>query len=286
MLTYITDDVREGTWGGEQNDSVLLNICKQNIDDDLIAINSSYLFNKNAIEFLKTRSSGGFIVSSFLHIPSTQENPCMQYIMDHGNYVLYEHEHKYTANNNPVVYKNCKVPLDLLQHTDVYVKANAVFCQSEAHANAVRVNIPAANVINLSGNLWASSHLDALQDLQLKEKLKEVAVYKSDHPYKNTQYNVDFCKRKKWAYTLLGDLSPDVFTQKLAACRAFVYFPGWLETLNRVAVECRMLGVPVITNKLLGAAGEPWFKLEKSDLIDIMRAKREEIPNKVIGALR
>ena len=47
-----------------------------------------------------------------------------------------------------------------------------------------------------------------------------------------------------------------------------------------------MLGVPVITNKLLGAAGEPWFKLEKSDLIDIMRAKREEIPNKVIGALR
>jgi hypothetical protein len=285
MLTYITDDVKEGVWGGEQNDAVFLNICEKRISD-VVAVRSSYLFEDGGVAFLKTRSAGGFVVASFLSIPASPENPCIQYIMDHGNYVVYEHEHKYTVENNPAPYKNYKIPSIFLQHTAFYENANAVFCQSAAHARAVKANIPKATVVNLSGNLWATAHLDKLCDLKQNKKEDHVAVYAHVHPFKNTEYNSKFCERKKWPYILLGGLSPDEFMNKLASCRAFVYFPGWLETLNRVAVECRMMGVPVITNELLGAAGEPWFALEGADLIDVMRAKREEIPNKIIGALR
>ena len=285
MLTYITDDVKEGVWGGEQNDAVFLNICEDRISD-VVAVRSSYLFEGDGVEFLKTRASGGFVVASFFRVPASPENPCMQYIMDHGNYVVYEHEHKYTLENNPAAYKNYKVPAVFLQHTAFYENANAVFCQSAAHARAVKVNIPKANVVNLSGNLWATAHLDKLQDLKQHKREDYVAVYANAHPFKNTEYNVKFCKRKKWPYVLLGGMSPDTFMRNLSRCRAFVYFPGWLETLNRVAVECRMMGVPVITNELLGAAGEPWFSLEGDDLIDVMRAKRKEIPHTIIGALR
>ena len=251
MLTYITDDVKEGVFGGEQNDSVFLNICNTHVSD-VVAVRSSYLFEGDGVEFLKTRASGGFVVASFLHLPASPENPCIQYIMDHGNYVVYEHEHKYTTENNPAVYKNYKVPADFLQHTAFYENANAVFCQSAVHARVVKVNIPKATVVNLSGNLWATSHLDKLRDLKQHKREDYVAVYAHSHPFKNTEYNAKFCARKKWPYVLLGGLSPDEFMYKLASCRAFVYFPGWLETLNRVAVECRMMGVPVITNELLG----------------------------------
>jgi len=281
MLTYITDDVQEGAWGGEKNDGVLLNVCKKHIDDDLIAVRSSYL-HEHGVSFLHDREKGGFIVASFIFIPPE----CRRYLMDNGNYVIYEHEHKYSAINNPAGYKNYKIPANQLQHVDFYKRAKVVFCQSNEHALAVKANIPEATVVNVSGNLWASSHLDNLQKLIGRTKKKYVGIYMNDHPYKNMEFNKQFCTERNWSYTLIGNLSEASFTDALSQCSAFVFFPRWLETLNRVSVECRMLGVPVITNEFLGAAGEPWFSLEGEDLIDVMRTKRKEIPKQIVDLLK
>jgi hypothetical protein len=46
-----------------------------------------------------------------------------------------------------------------------------------------------------------------------------------------------------------------------------------------------MMGMKVITNKLVGATQESWFELKGLDLIEKMRAKREEIPELVIGLM-
>ena len=42
------------------------------------------------------------------------------------------------------------------------------------------------------------------------------------------------------------------------------------------------MGMKVITNQLPGAVKEEWFKLKGKALVDIMRAKRQEIPNIVL----
>ena len=44
-----------------------------------------------------------------------------------------------------------------------------------------------------------------------------------------------------------------------------------------------MAGMETITSKNIGAIGEEWFNLKGIDLIDIMRGKREEIKNMVLG---
>jgi len=42
-------------------------------------------------------------------------------------------------------------------------------------------------------------------------------------------------------------------------------------------VEARMMGMTVITNKLVGALSEDWFELKGNELIDVMREKRKVI---------
>ena len=71
--------------------------------------------------------------------------------------------------------------------------------------------------------------------------------------------------------------------QRLGQNEGFVFFPKTPETLSRIIVESRMMDMKVITNKLPGAVGEPWFEKRGAELIDIMRNKRQEISDTVIN---
>ena len=44
-----------------------------------------------------------------------------------------------------------------------------------------------------------------------------------------------------------------------------------------------MMGMTVVANKNVGATKEPWFKLKGKELIAVMREKRNEIPQRIIG---
>ena len=55
--------------------------------------------------------------------------------------------------------------------------------------------------------------------------------------------------------------------------------PKTPETLSRIVVEARIMGMSVVTNKLVGATKEDWFSLKGEELVDVMCLKREEIPN-------
>ena len=46
------------------------------------------------------------------------------------------------------------------------------------------------------------------------------------------------------------------------------------------------MNIKVITNDLVGATSEPWFKSKGVELIDIMQNKRNEIPEMVLGAIK
>jgi hypothetical protein len=63
-----------------------------------------------------------------------------------------------------------------------------------------------------------------------------------------------------------------------------VFFPKTPETLSRICVEARMMGMKVITNKNVGASYEDWFPLKGTEMINFMKNKRLEI-NQVIEDL-
>jgi len=71
----------------------------------------------------------------------------------------------------------------------------------------------------------------------------------------------------------------------LGGNKALVFFPKTPETLSRIVVEARMMDMRVITNKLVGASREDWFKLRGEELIEVMEAKRQQIPGLVKNSL-
>ena len=150
-------------------------------------------------------------------------------------------------------------------------------CQSSFHSNIVKKNIKTDNIINLGGNLWSEQILDFLEELSFVEKREMCSVMKSGNPIKNTYFCAKYCERKELNYELIPETSYKEFLQNLSKNNTFVFFPETAETLSRVVVECRMMGIKVITSKLIGATSEPWFKLKGKELINLIRHKRKEI---------
>ena len=68
----------------------------------------------------------------------------------------------------------------------------------------------------------------------------------------------------------------------MSSCQRLVFFPKTPETLSRVVVEVRMLGLKTITNKKIGAVHEPWFELKGIPLINFMKDKKIEIKNQIL----
>jgi hypothetical protein len=64
-----------------------------------------------------------------------------------------------------------------------------------------------------------------------------------------------------------------------------VFFPQTPETLSRVVVEARMMGMSVVVNKMIGATREPWYQQKGNDLIEIIRSKRSTIKEQVMEKL-
>ena len=61
-----------------------------------------------------------------------------------------------------------------------------------------------------------------------------------------------------------------------------MFLPKTPETLSRIVVEARMMGVTTITNKNIGACYEDWFSIKGAELIEHMRNKKQEVLDKVM----
>ena len=90
---------------------------------------------------------------------------------------------------------------------------------------------------------------------------------------------IAYCKAKNKNYNLVKSSEYFSFLDQLSNSSTLVFFPTTPETLSRVTVEARMLGMKTITNKNIGAIHEEWFSLKGEKLIDYMVQKKEQISN-------
>jgi YHS domain-containing protein len=201
------------------------------------------------------------------------------------NYIIYEHDHKYLRTRNPAKYDNFKAPPNELVNVDFYLKAKKVLCQTTFHATIVKRNLGLDNIESVGGNLWSEEALQMLERLSDREKEDKCSILNSPIPHKNTSTAIRYCEATGKEYVLCSESNYHSFLEKLGENDTLVFFPQTPETLSRIVVESRMMGMKVITNKLVGATQENWFELKGLDLIEKMRAKREEIPELVIGLM-
>ena len=231
---------------------------------------------------MKSRSKDGykFIISNFVNLSSA----CRESLVNDEEYVICEHDHKYLMTRNPMGYPNYKVPEEEIINRDLYRNAKTVFCQSDFHMGILKQNLQIDNIARLGGNLWSLEHLDILEEMSKVEKESCHAVVNYPTIHKNTSDAIKYCKHKKIKYELIDPCLPHDFLRKLGKNKTLVFFPKSPETLSRIVVEARMMGMAVLISSNIGAAHEKWFPKKGLDLVNLMRAKRKEIPERVSEA--
>lgn len=272
MFVYISDYFAdEILGGGELNDKELLLILSNH--GHKVA---KYKSNVVTASIIEEHKDAYFIISNFVFL-----SPHLMSLLYDKKYIVYEHDHKYVTTRNPALYKDFLCPKHLIVNYELYKNAKAVICQSNLHKKIIVKNLELDNVISIGGNLWSLNNLEYMKNMMLKDKRDTCSVLDSDIYHKNTTGAIEYCNSNNISYTLIKSNNYYDFLNLLGSNKQFCFLPKTPETLSRVVVEARMMGVSVITNKLLGATSEEWFSLSGTELIDVMFSKREEIVTKI-----
>ena len=273
-FVYISDNfLYETVGGGELNDDELLLLLEQRG-----ALISKMRSSTVTVDILKKERESNFIVSNFVNLSESSK----EYLVASCSYIIYEHDHKYLRNRNPAFYKDFIAPKSEIINVPFYKNAKAVFCQSSFHRNLVEKNIDIDNIVVVSGNLWSENSLAIMRILNRKGKRDCYSVLNSRILHKNTRNTMFYCEKKQYDFQLIQSSNYEEFLTFLSNNDKFIFLPKTPETLSRVVVEARMMGLKVITNKNVGAIYEPWFNLKGEELINIMIDKRKTIPDKVM----
>jgi len=264
--------------GGELNNQELVEILRER-GTHVLEVKSGRLTPDFISECSKETK---FIVANFVML--SEESKAM--LENDREYIIYEHDHKYVRSRNPADYKNFIAPKSEIINFSFYKNAKAVLCQSRFHADIVESNLKLDNIISLGGNLWSEDSLETMLSMSRTDKKPTCAIMSSTNWHKNTGDAIKLCKAKQWDYDIIPPCSYIQFLTRLGESEKFVFLPRTPETLSRIAVEARMMGLSVIANNLVGAAKEDWFRLKGAELIEVMRNKRTEIPDIVTEILK
>lgn len=223
--------------------------------------------------FIESNKDSLFIISNFFHLDMGLRDKLEQTC----KYIIYAHDYKFVAHTNPAQYPDFKVPDDELINAEFHKNATAVICQSKFQKDIYDKNIE-SNTINFSGNLWSKESLDLMETLLPTQKNPICSVIKSPYPQKGVPEAIRECINRNFDYDLIFDTHYETFLRKLASNKALMFIPLTPETLSRVCIEAKMMGVKVFHTDLVGAAHEDWFeKLNGKELIDEMRKCHDRV---------
>lgn len=269
-ILFIADFFKDNLNGGaENNDSVLLNHLASKFN---IATINSY---NVTIQHLK--ESDFVVVSNFRHLP----DKCKLYLEENKEYIIYEHDHKYTVNRDPSRYVDFIVPEDKKINISFYQNAKCVFVLSKICKDVLEKNIPDVNVHSIGCSLWSKDSFDKIEQYALTEKTKDLCVLGSSNPIKGLAQTLQYCEKNDLQPAPLVEQDYYEFLKSMSTYKRFIFLPQVLETFSRVCAEAKMLGLEVLTiPKKLGFASEDIYKLSGQELIDEMRNRNLEALSK------
>ena len=271
VADFFLDDI---VGGGELNNEELIRRLLFN-GHDVHKIRS----HKVDTEFIDSSSNLNYIISNFWNLSEKSKKAIQNQKV---KYIIYEHDHKYLHNRDPAIYKDFIAPKDEIINYEFYKNAIATLCQSSFHKGIVQRNLELDNIISLGGNIWSDESLEKISDFCTRPKTASCAIMDSQISHKNTQGAVLYCKKNNLPYELIPPCNYHEFLEKLSKHDSLVFFPQTPETLSRVVVEARMMGMKIITNNLVGASQEEWFKLKGQELINEIKNKKSEITDIVM----
>ena len=275
-IVFIADFFAEQVLGGgELNNEELINILSSR-GHEVLKVNSHVL----TPQMVEENRDKKFIIANFVNIPAN-----VMPSFYNKQYIIYEHDHKYLTTRNPGDFPDFVAPKEHVINLEFYQNASAVLCQSSFHSEIARKNTDLDNIINLGGNIWDMDSLKFMSEMATVDKKPTYAIMNSQIRHKNTVGAIRFCNVKGYDYKLIESRNYKEFLSMMGENKSLVFLPETPETLSRVIVEARMMNMGVITNKLVGAASEPWYALKGHELIKVFHTKRDEITDIVLDKL-
>jgi len=222
--------------------------------------------------FIETHEDSFFIVANFFQLSESSKQRLAPV-----PYVLFEHDHKYIRSNNPLLYVNFLAPEAQIQNKAFYQNAITTVCQSKKHSEILQQNLFINNLSNFGGNIWTDAQLAVLEKNLNQDKSIEHGVIRSNNKNKGMPTAINFCQQNNLAFEFLEEQRFEDFIENLSQVKNLVFFPQWFESYNRLSIEAKILGCKLITNGLLGAASEPYFKQNGPELLATIRENNTTI---------
>ena len=269
-VVFVADFFIDEISGGAErcNESLIEYLQK---DFKIEKIKSRFLTTETINENL----SNFFIIANFFHLSVDIK----EYLAKNARYVIYEHDHKYLSTNNPLPFKNFQAPERYIINKTFFKNAQNVLCQSTLHAQTVYKNLLIDNIVNVGGNAWSQNDISVIKKYIGSKKEVDYATMETDNSNKGMPQAIEYCKEKGLNLTLMPSTNYEGFISNLSKTKTLVFFPQWMESYSRVAVEARILGCKIMTNKLIGVSSEEYYKLKGKDLLQKVEENTEKTIN-------
>jgi len=212
-------------------------------------------------KFIENNLDKIFIIANFMTL---DRNIMEKFSTDKRlKFIIYEHDHKYVATNDPSKFTDMMIPADKIINRNFYESAICVLAQSKLHAEIIEKNLLLDNLINLSGNIWSREQIELLSEKRkqgtFQNKDEEIySILKSENKNKGMAKSLQICQKNNWSYRLIPSARYEDFLDELARTNKLLFTPDWVETFSRVCVEAKILDCKIITNKLVGCLSEEW----------------------------
>jgi hypothetical protein len=252
---YYVSDFFDTDRGGETVDANIVNY-----------LNAIKLLSK---DFTGT-VNGKLIISNCVQIPEQILNSIKQ------SYIVIEHDYKFAPVRNPRLFPNDIVPQEHIQNIKYYTNADTIFCQSDYHLETIKKNISNVNLVSLKSSIWNKNELDYIESLYSNATNNKYAICYDSHPFKGMDLAIDFCKKNKLAADIIPVCERKIFLETLAEYNGLIFFPRTPETLCKLAVEAKLLGLEVITSNNYGASTSEFWLLEREDMLSYLRRQSAE----------
>ena len=222
-----------------------------------------------------------YIVSNFYFISENAKT-----FLYGKKYIITEHDYKFVRERNPCFYPNLTVPPERIVHLDFYRNAKFVLVQSNFQKEVFGRSVKLDNIINFSGNLWADDTLDLILSLSKTPKNGKAAILgEDDYGIKGRDVSIEFCKKVHLKYELLPKTDHQSFLNNLSKYSTYVFFPRSPETLSRVCIEARLMGLSVITSDYTAAVHESFFDYESDKMIEYIKNKPNQIKKLILDLI-
>ena len=258
-VLFIADFFRNQYFGGgESNDDNLINyLIGRGVS---VVRKNSQIVTKDDILQFKNVIVGNFVLLS-------DENRSL--LIDKGNYIIYEHDHKYLATRDPSKFFNFEIPPKQVINKNFYESAKCVVVLSKICKQIMESCIPAATVHSIGCSLWSKQTLSHIRSINNIDKKHDYSILKSNNATKNYPKTKQYCIENN---ILPLEMMTDDYYEFLGmmnSSKTFIFLPTVLETFSRVCAEASMLNTNVKTiKKLIGFYSEDYSHLKGNVLID------------------